>query len=368
MGNLTTMTRSQLTDFVETFERNAFNWTAGAQYTARDIEDALKSGDTANVIPTVTPSTLTGRPLTEDEFKELLYSAVHDVYADIEARDTINAGGTSPLTPIIPDYYDENELTDMWVEDYRKANGYEYMSDHGQAVFDEKTGEFLEDHALYVVDLDSELGSLLDAFGWDKSQTAFYAFAVRYAYYNFLIVPENGANVENILFAEPEEATRFYEFALRKGITVNIDNRVNPDDFDVEVVGGFAVAYASLNNIELSDSVLGILADKATDNAELFALPLDSAEGRALATLWGIPARPSFADNLALYKAHEVIALNGNVYSMKQMSLNMRRQCRNSTSRKPNSHRGGGNPSTRHINHPSHPFQRPSHTLTIAIH
>lgn len=322
MENLTTMTRSQLTDFVETFERNAFNWTAGAQYTARDIEDALKREDTANVVPTVAPSTLAGRPLTEAEFKELLYSgAVHELYADIEARATINEGGTSPLTPITPDYYDENELTDMWVEGYRKANGYEYMSDHGQAVFDEKTGEFLENHALYVVDLDSELGSLLDAFGWDKSQTAFYAFAVRYAYYNFLIVPENGANVENILFAEPEEAARFYEFTLRKGITVNIDNRVAPDDFDVEVVGGFAVAYANLNNIELSDSVLGILADKATDNAELFALPLDSVEGRALATLWGIPARPSFADNLALYKAQQVIVVYGNVYSMKPLSV-----------------------------------------------
>lgn len=321
MENINELNRSQLSDFVATFERNAFNWTAGAQYTARDIEDALKSGDTANVVPTVTPSTLTGRRLTEEEVKEVLYSSAHDLYADIEARDTINEGGTSTLTPIVPDYYDENEFTEMWVEDYRKASGYEHMSDDEQFAFDEETGDFLEEHALYVVDLNSELGTLLHAFGWDKSQTAFHAFAVRYAYYNFLIVPENGAKLESILFVKPEEATRFSEFAIRKGVTVNIDNRVNPDDFDVEVVGGFAVAYASLNNIELSDSVLGILADKAADNAELFALPLDSVEGRALATLWGIPAQPSFADNLALYKAHEVIALNGNVYSMKAQSV-----------------------------------------------
>lgn len=321
MENLTTMTRSQLTDFVATFERNAFNWTAGAQYTARDIEDALNREDTANAVPTVTPSTLTGRPLTEEEVKEVLYSAVHDLYTDIEARDTINEGGTSPLTPIVPDYYDENELTEMWIDDYRAKNDYEHMSDDEQDAFDEKISIFLEKYALYVVDLDSELGALLQAFGWDKSQTAFHAFAVRYAYYNFLIVPENGANVENILFTNDEEATRFYEFATREGVTVNIDNRVTPDDFDVEVVGGFAVAYASLNDIELSDSVLGILADKAVDNAELFALPLDSVEGRALATLWGIPARPSFADNLALYQAHQVIVVYGNIYSMKPLSV-----------------------------------------------
>lgn len=323
MENLENMTRSQLTDFVEAFERNAFNWAAGAQYTARDIEDALKSGDTANAVPTVVPSTLTGRPLTEDEMKTVLYSAVHDLHADIEARDTINEGGTSTLTPITPDWFDENELTDLWIEDYRKANDYEHMSDDEQNAVDEKTSEFLEKHTLYVVDLNSELGALLQAFGWDKGQTAFHALAIHTAYEYFLIVPENGANVENILFAEPEQASRFYEFSRRKGISVSIDNRVNLDDFDVEVVGGFAVAYASLHGIELSDSVLGILADKATDNAELFALPLDTPQGHALVKMWGIPEQPSFADNLALYKAHRVVVMNGNIYRMKPLSIQL---------------------------------------------
>lgn len=216
----------------------------------------------------------------------------------------------------------------MWVEDYRKANDYEYMSDDKQFAFDEKTGDFLEKHALYVVDLNSELGKLLQEFGWDKSQTVFHALAfhvhvVLNLYDNFLIVPENGVNVENILFAKPEEATRFYEFALRKGLTVHIDwaNRMNPDDVDANVLRYFAEAYANLNDIELSDSVLDILADVATDYAELFALPLDSVEGRALTILWGIPEEPSFADNLALYQAHEVIALNGNLYSMKPLCV-----------------------------------------------
>lgn len=321
MGNLTNMNRSQLTDFVATFERNAFNWTGWAEETARQIEDALENDDTTNAVPVAKPSSLAGRHLTEDEFKAALYSAVHDLYADIEARDTLNEGGTSPLTPIIPDGYDEDGLTEMWVESYRAKNNYMQMSDDDQFPFDEKIGDFLEDHALYVVDLASELGALLQAFGWDKSQTAFHALAVHTAYDYFLIVPENGANVENMLFSEPEQASRFYDAVRRAGITVNIDNYVARDDVDIDVTRAFSETYANLNSIELSDDVLEILAAEAADNAEVFALPLDSVEGRALATRWGIPARPSFADNLSLYKAHEVIALNGNVYSMKPLSV-----------------------------------------------
>lgn len=321
MENFTNMTSSQLTDFIETFERNAFNWTGWADYTARQIEDALENDDTTNAVPVAKPSSLAGRHLTEDEFKETLYSAVHDLYADIEARDTLNEGGTSTLTPIIPDGYDEDGLTEMWFESYRAKNNYMQMSDDEQVAFDEKIGDFLENHALYVVDLASELGACLQAFGWDKSQTAFHALAIHTAYDYFLIVPENGANVENMLFAEPEQASRFYDAVRRAGITVNIDNYVDPYDADVDVTRAFTETYASLHDIELSDSVLDILAAEAADNAEVFALPLDSVEGRALTTLWGIPARPSFADNLALYKAHEVIALNGNVYSMKTLSV-----------------------------------------------
>ena len=321
MENLTNMNRNQLADFVGTFEHNAFQWVGWAEETAQVIEHSLEREDTTNAVPTATPSSLNGRPLAEEEVEEVLYRAVHDLYTDIQARDTINEGGEASLTPIISGYYDENELTEMWVEDYRKANDYEHMSDDEQAAFDEKTGDFLEAHALFVVDLDSQLGALLRAFGWDESQTAFHAFAVRDAWENFLIVPENGANVEDILFSEPEEAAHFYEFATSKGLTVNIENRVDTYDVDVDVTRAFAETYANLNSIELSDDVLEILAAEAADNAEVFALLLDSVEGRALATLWGIPERPSFADNLALYQAHKVIAMDGNLYSMKPLSV-----------------------------------------------
>lgn len=321
MKNLENMTRIQLADFVGTFEHNAFQWTGWTEDTAQVIEHSLEREDTTNAVPTANPSSLTGRHLTEEELKTVLYSSVHDVHTDIQARDTINEGGEVSLTPIIPDELDEEEIIELWTNSYRIKKGYLNMSDDEQAAFDEKIGDFLEVHALYVVDLASVLGSLLRAFGWDKSQTAFHAFAVRDAWENFIIVPENGANVENILFAEPEEAARFFEFAHRAGITVSIDNRVSADDVDVDVTRAFAEAYANLNGIALSDSVLDILAAEAADNAELFALSLDSVEGRALATLWGIPAQPSFADNLALYQAHEVIAIYGNVYRMKPLSV-----------------------------------------------
>lgn len=322
MENLNTMTSSQLNNFVANFEHNAFHqWTAGVNWTARDIEDALKNEDITNAVPIATPSRLSGRPLTEDEFKKVLYSDIHDLYVDIMARETINQGGTSTIIPITPDWFDYQELTDMWIEDYCKANDYEHMSDEDQAAFEEKTDDLLLNHALYIVDLNSELGALLQAFGWDKEKTTSHALAVHDKYENFLIVPENGANVENILFSEPEEATRFYKFALRKGTSVSINNRVALDDVDVEVTRAFAEAYASLNNIELSDSILDILAREAADDAEVFALPLDTVEGRTLATLWGIPAQPSFADNLALYQAQQVIVMGGNICRMQAMRI-----------------------------------------------
>ena len=321
MENLTNMTRSQLADFVGTFEHNAFQWVGCTGDTARVIEHSLEREDTTNTVPAAAPAPLLGRRLTEEELETVLYSSVHDVYDDIQARDTINEGGEASLTPIIPDEFDEREITELWANSYRIRNNYLNMSDDEQAAFDEKLSDFLEAHALFVADLDSELGSLLRAFGWGESQTAFHAFAVSDAWENFLIVPENGANVEDILFANPKESARFFSFARRAGITMNIDNRVASDDVDIDVKRAFAEAYANLNGIELSDDILEILAGEAADNAELFALPLDSVEGRALTTLWGIPAQPSFADNLALYEDHKIIALNGKLYRMKPLSV-----------------------------------------------
>lgn len=321
MENLTNMNRSQLTDFVATFEHNAFQWVGWTEDTAQVIEHSLEREDTTNAVPTAKPSSLIGRRLTEEELKTVLYSAVHDVYTDIKARDTINEGGEASLTPIIPDEFDESEIAELWTNSFRIKNNYFSMSGDEQAAFDEKLSDFLEDHALYVVDLASVLGAFLHFYGWNEEQTASHSLPVCDAWENFLIVPENGANVEDMLFAEPEEAARFFSFARRAGITMSIDNRVDHYDVDIDVTRAFAEAYANLNGIELSDGVLEILAAEAADNAEVFTLPLDSAEGQALTTLWGIPAQPSFADNLALYQAHKVIALNGNVYRMKPLSV-----------------------------------------------
>lgn len=316
METLNEMTTSQLTDFVETFERNAFNRAARVDRTVRAIEHVLKSGDTTNAVPTDTPSTLTGRSLTPDEVKTVIYSAVHDAYADIEARDTINEGGTSPLTPIAPEGFD---FITMWTKDYRKANDYEHMSDDEQDAFDKKTRDIWNTHGFYIVDLNGQLGELLHAFGWDKSHTAFHAFAYydKYEFDNFLIIPGNGGKVENMLCADAKEARSLGSFISHSTPELYIDERVNGYAARVDALRCFAEAYANLHDIELSDSVLRILANMAADSAEVYALSLETVEGRALATLWGIPEQPSFADNLALYQAHQVIVRDGTIYSMK---------------------------------------------------
>lgn len=322
MENLNNMTSSQLTAFVATFERNAFHWTDGATETAHLIEYALKEEDTTNAVPAVKPSTLTGHPLTTDEAKTVLYNDVRLIYRDIAARETINEGGTSIITPIIPDWLSEDELTEMWVEGYRKASGYEHMDDDERDAFDEEVGDFLENHSLYIVDLDSQLGSFLTI--WDTLLDPFvYALTLQNGPDKYLIIPENGAKLESMLFSKPGEAARFWEIVKRRGLTVSIDNRVAPDDVDVNVLRAFTEVYASLHGIQLSDSVLDILARAAADNAELFALPLNTLRGSALEKMWGIPGNPSFADNLALYRMHHVIVMDGNIYRLRPESIQL---------------------------------------------
>lgn len=319
METLNEMTTSQLTEFVTTFERNAFNWTARVDRTVRAIEGALER-DTTNAVPTDTPSTLTGRPLTPDEVKTVIYRDVHELYADTEARYTISEGGTSPLTPIAPEGFDENVFISMWTKDYRKANDYEHMSDEEKDAFDKKIRDFWNTHDFYIVDLNAQLGELLHAFGWDKSKTAFHALAYHdYNLDDFLIIPENGEKVEDMLCADAKEARSLDSFISHSTPDLCIAERVNTYDVDVDVVRAFAEAYANLNNIELSDSVLRILATMAANLAQVFALPLNTVDGRAFATLWGIPEQPSFADNLALYQAHQVIVRDGTIYRMKPL-------------------------------------------------
>lgn len=321
METLTTMTTSQLTDFVTTFERNAFNQAVRVDRTVRAIEHALERGDTTNAVPTDTPSTLTGRPLTPDEVKTVIYRDVHELYADTEARYTISDGETPTLTPITPEGFDENMFTTMWTKEYCKANDYEHMSEQEQDAFDKKTLDFWNTHVFYIVDLNAQLGELLQSFGWDKSKTAFPALAYydKYELANFLIIPENGGKVEDMLCADPKEARSLGSFISHSTPELCIDERVNGYAARVDVLRCFAEAYASLHDIELSDSVLRILANMAADQAKVFALPLNTVDGRALATLWGIPEEPSFADNLTLYQAHQVIVRDGTIYSMKTL-------------------------------------------------
>ena len=103
---------------------------------------------------------------------------------------------------------------------------------------------------------------------------------------------------------------------------INIDDRVNPDEVDAAaVLLAFAEAYTKLYSIQLTNSILDCITHEAADNGNLFYLPLDTAQGHALAKMWDIPEQPSFTENLQLYKAYKVIVMDGNVYSMKPLSV-----------------------------------------------
>lgn len=102
---------------------------------------------------------------------------------------------------------------------------------------------------------------------------------------------------------------------------INIDDRVNPDETDVDVLRAFAEAYTRVYGIPLTESILDCIARNVADNGNLFYLPLDTAQGHALAKMWDIPEQPSFTENLQLFKAYKVIVMDGNVYSMRTVSV-----------------------------------------------
>lgn len=102
---------------------------------------------------------------------------------------------------------------------------------------------------------------------------------------------------------------------------IKINGTVNPDEVDVDVLRAFAEAYTRVYGIPLTESLLDCIAHQVADNGQLYALPLDTAEGRAVAKMMDIPEQPSYTESLGLYKAYQVIVMNGNLYTMKPLNV-----------------------------------------------